>query len=212
MVARTGYTGEEIGYELLVHPEEAPGLWDDLLEKGEKYGIKPAGLGARDSTRIEAGLPLYGHELSGEDEILPTEAGFGSYVKFHKPYFIGRDRYKKKAKSELHVDKKIIRFKVEEGARMIREETPVFDERGQSLGYVTSCAKTVSGQVGMAYVEKGRKTEVGNNLLLVPSLAKKEKMEIDLESGDRFPMAFEAEILPRFPETEEGVPGMESNE
>ncbi|MFP3953941.1 MAG: serine hydroxymethyltransferase, partial [Candidatus Acetothermia bacterium] len=164
MVARTGYTGEEIGYELLVHPGDVPRLWDDLLEKGEKYGIKPAGLGARDSTRIEAGLPLYGHELSGEDEILPTVAGFGAYVKFHKPFFIGRDRYKQKAKSFLHVDNKIIRFEVGEGARVIREDSPVFDERGKYLGYVTSCAKIGGGQVGMAYVKKGKRTEEGKKV------------------------------------------------
>ena len=212
MVARTGYTGEEIGYELLVHPDDAPRLWDDLLERGEEYGIKPAGLGARDSTRIEAGLPLYGHELSGQDEIRPTEAGFGAYVKFHKPYFIGRDRYKEKAKSFLHVDNKIIRFEVGGGARVIREESPVFDERGKYLGYVTSCAKIGDGQIGMAYVEKGKKTQEGKNVRIVPSFAGKESTEIEIGPGGRMPTAYEAEILPRFPETEEGVPGMESNE
>jgi len=212
MVARTGYTGEEIGYELLVHPDDAPQLWDDLLEKGEKYGIKPCGLGARDSTRIEAGLPLYGHELSGNDEIRPTEAGFGAYVKFHKPYFIGRDRYKEKAKSFLHVDNKIIRFEVSGGARVIREDSPVFDERGKYLGYVTSCAKIGGGQIGMAYVKKGKKTQEGKNVRIVPSFAGKESTEIEIGPGGRMPTAYEAEILPRFPETEEGVPGMESNE
>ncbi|MFB6290743.1 MAG: glycine cleavage system aminomethyltransferase GcvT [Candidatus Bipolaricaulia bacterium] len=213
MVARTGYTGEEIGYELLVHPDDAPQLWDDLLDQGDKYGIKPAGLGARDSTRIEAGLPLYGHELSGEDEILPTEAGFGAYVKFHKPYFIGRDRYKGKAKSFLHVENKVVRFKlVEEEARMVREDSPVFDERGKYLGYVTSCAKIGGGQVGMAYVKKGKKTREGKRIRIVPSFAGKDRTEIEVGPGGRMPMAYEAEILPRFPETEEGVPGMESNE
>ncbi|MEF8837788.1 MAG: glycine cleavage system aminomethyltransferase GcvT [Candidatus Bipolaricaulota bacterium] len=212
MVARTGYTGEEIGYELLVHPDDAPRLWDDLLEKGEKHGIKPAGLGARDSTRIEAGLPLYGHELSGEDEILPTVAGFGAYVKFHKPFFIGRDRYKQKAKSFLHVDNKIIRFEVGEGARVIREDSPVFDERGKYLGYVTSCAKIGGGQVGMAYVKKGRRTEEGKKVLIVPSFAGEESTEIEIGPGGRMPASYEAEILSRFPEEEKGVPGMESNE
>jgi len=212
MVARTGYTGEEIGYELLTHPDDAPGLWDDLLDRGEEYGIKPCGLGARDSTRIEAGLPLYGHELSGKDEIRPTEAGFGAYVKFHKPYFIGRDRYKEKAKSFLHVDNKIVRFEVGDGARMIREESPVFDERGKYLGYVTSCAKIGGGQVGMAYVKKGKRTEEGNTVRVVPSLAGKEATEIEIGPKGRLPMAYEAEILPRFPETEKVVPGMESNE
>jgi len=96
---------------------------------------------------------------------------------------------------------------------VIREETPVFDERGKYLGYVTSCAKNGEGrQVGMAYVDKGRRTEEGNTINLVPSLAGEEKAEIDLESGARMPMAYEAEILPRFPETGEEVPGMESTE
>ncbi|MBS3766034.1 glycine cleavage system aminomethyltransferase GcvT, partial [Candidatus Bipolaricaulota bacterium] len=213
MVARTGYTGEEVGYELLVHPDDAPKLWDDLLDKGEKYGIKPAGLGARDSTRIEAGLPLYGHELSGENEILPTEAVFGYYVKFHKPFFIGRDRYKEKAKSFDHVEKQVIRFKVtEEGSRMIREESPVFDDHGKYLGYVTSCAKTGEGQVGMAYVKKGKKTEEERRIMIVPSYAGKEKVNIDIGPKARVPISYEAEILPRFPETEEGVPGMQSSE
>ncbi|MFW6111509.1 MAG: glycine cleavage system aminomethyltransferase GcvT, partial [Candidatus Bipolaricaulota bacterium] len=213
MVARTGYTGEEVGYELLVHPDDAPKLWDDLLDKGEKYGIKPAGLGARDSTRIEAGLPLYGHELSGEDEILPTEAVFGYYVKFHKPFFIGRDRYKEKAKSFEHVENQVIRFKVtEEGSRMIREESPVFDDHGKYLGYVTSCAKTGDGQVGMAYVKKGKKTEEERKIMIVPSYAGKDEVNIDIGPKARVPISYEAEILPRFPETEEGVPGMQSSE
>ncbi|MCF7891276.1 glycine cleavage system aminomethyltransferase GcvT, partial [Candidatus Bipolaricaulota bacterium] len=195
MVARTGYTGEEVGYELLVPPDDAPKLWDDLLDQGEKYGIKPAGLGARDSTRIEAGLPLYGHELSGEDEILPTEAVFGYYVKFHKPFFIGRDRYKEKAKSFDHVDKQIIRFQVtEEGSRMIREESPVFDDRGKYLGYVTSCAKTGEGQVGMAYVKKGKKTEEERKIMIVPSYAGKDEVNIDIGPKARVPISYEAEI------------------
>ena len=133
-------------------------------------------------------------------------------MKFHKPYFIGRDRYKEKAKSFLHVDNKIIRFEVGGGARVIREDSPVFDERGKYLGYVTSCAKIGGGQIGMAYVKKGKKTQEGKNVRIVPSFAGKESTEIEIGPGGRMPTAYEAEILPRFPETEEGVPGMESNE
>lgn len=212
IVARTGYTGEDVGYELLVHLDDAPKLWDDLLDAGEKYGIKPAGLGARDSTRIEAGLPLYGHELSGQSEILPTQAGFGSYIKLHKPYFIGRDRYKEKAKSFEHVDHMLIRFEVDEGARMIREESPVFDERGKYMGYVTSCAKTGNSQVGMAYVDKGRSAEEGRNIRIVPSYAGKEEADIEIAPGGRIPLSYVAQILPRFPEEEGGVPGMRGGE
>ena len=66
IVSRTGYTGEKFAYELFVHPDQADALFNRLLEVGEKYGIKPCGLGARDSLRTEAGLPLYGHEMGGE--------------------------------------------------------------------------------------------------------------------------------------------------
>jgi glycine hydroxymethyltransferase len=90
VISRTGYTGEEIGYEIFVHPDRALAFWEALLEAGEPFGLQPCGLACRDSTRTEAGLPLYGHELAGPYDISPTGAGFGSYVKLHKPYFIGR--------------------------------------------------------------------------------------------------------------------------
>ena len=95
---------------------------------------------------------------------------------------------------------------------MIREESPLFNERGKYLGYVTSCATIGGGQVGMAYVNKGRKTSEGKKVHIVPSFAGKDRTEIDIGPGGRMPLAYEAEILPRFPETDQGVPGMESNE
>jgi glycine hydroxymethyltransferase len=91
IISRTGYTGERIAYEIFVHPEQAPALWAKLMEAGEPFGLKPCGLAARDSTRTEAGLPLYGHELAGSLGLNPADAGFGSYVKLWKPFFIGRD-------------------------------------------------------------------------------------------------------------------------
>jgi aminomethyltransferase len=83
LVSRTGYTGED-GYELYLAPEDAPALWRMLVS----LGAVPAGLGARDSLRFEAALPLYGHELS--DTISPVEAGLTRFVSFTKPSFAGR--------------------------------------------------------------------------------------------------------------------------
>ena len=88
IVSRTGYTGED-GFEVYVAPEKAPALWDAILEAGRDEGIVPVGLGARDTLRFEAALPLYGHELS--DTITPLEAGLSKFVKLDKSGFIGRD-------------------------------------------------------------------------------------------------------------------------
>lgn len=88
LVSRTGYTGED-GFELYVRADEAQTVWLGLMEAGEPSGLVPAGLGARDTLRFEAGLPLYGQELS--DTISPLEAGLAYFVKLGKEAFIGRD-------------------------------------------------------------------------------------------------------------------------
>ncbi|MCL6625158.1 glycine cleavage system aminomethyltransferase GcvT [Alicyclobacillus shizuokensis] len=87
LVSRTGYTGED-GFEIYVPPESAPTLWRRLLAVGEADGLLPCGLGARDTLRLEAALPLYGHEL--DTDITPLEAGLHRFVKFDKGDFIGR--------------------------------------------------------------------------------------------------------------------------
>lgn len=87
-VFRTGYTGED-GFEIWYPAEHAAALWDLLLESGASRGLKPCGLGARDTLRLEAGLALYGHEI--DESINPIEAGLGWTVKLKKPAFIGRD-------------------------------------------------------------------------------------------------------------------------
>jgi aminomethyltransferase len=87
-VARTGYTGED-GWELYCNDGDAVALWDALLDTGAAEGIQPVGLGARDTLRLEAALPLYGHEL--DDEITPLEAGLSWVVRFQKPSFLGRE-------------------------------------------------------------------------------------------------------------------------
>lgn len=88
MVSRSGYTGED-GFEIYLNPEDAPHVWQEILEAGREEGVLPCGLGARDTLRFEACLPLYGRELS--PEITPIEAGLGFAVKTEKGDFIGRD-------------------------------------------------------------------------------------------------------------------------
>jgi aminomethyltransferase len=87
IIARTGYTGED-GFEIFCAAEDATDLWDALLAQGRPAGLEPAGLGARDVLRLEAGMPLYGHELT--EDITPIQAGLGWAVKLTKPEFPGR--------------------------------------------------------------------------------------------------------------------------
>lgn len=87
LVSRTGYTGE-LGYELYCKPEAAEGLAEALLKAGQQEGLIPCGLGARDTLRLEAGMPLYGHEMN--DDITPLQAGLDFFVKMDKPDFIGK--------------------------------------------------------------------------------------------------------------------------
>ncbi len=91
--SRTGYTGEPVAFELFLHPDDLPGFWRDVLRIGAPFGAKPIGLAARDSLRIEAGLPLYGHEMAGPLGLNPADAGFAPYVKLYKPFFIGKAAY-----------------------------------------------------------------------------------------------------------------------
>ena len=87
MISRTGYTGE-LGYEIYTAPENAVALWKTLREAGGEHGLIPCGLGARDTLRLEAAMPLYGHEM--DEDISPLEAGLGFGVKMGKSDFIGK--------------------------------------------------------------------------------------------------------------------------
>ena len=200
LISRSGYTGEDIGYELYLHPGDAPLIWNLLLKEGKEFGIKPAGLGARDSTRIEAGLPLYEHELAGKYGITPTEAGYGAFVKLHKPYFIGKKRLsKRQTRSKME----IIRFRMaRKGIRMIKSEDPVVDEKGRYMGRVTSSALVEGIQVGLAYVDKnfaeeGRKIAI----FILPRRGKFSSgaPKAELTRGDKVLLHEEAIVLSRFP-------------
>ncbi|MCX7680620.1 MAG: glycine cleavage system aminomethyltransferase GcvT [Anaerolineae bacterium] len=193
VVARTGYTGEEWGYEIFVHPDQMPTLWDKILEAGERYGVKPAGLGARDSTRTETGLPLYGHELAGPFNISPLEAGFAGYVKYHKPFFIGRDALL--AQEETR-EREVLRFRVaEKGVRRPQTGDPVVNRRGQLIGHVTSCSIDAEGYlVGMAIVKQQYHVP-GTQIAIFPLGGK--SLE-EAAGADRAVLPVEATVLTRF--------------
>ncbi len=195
IVSRTGYTGEEIGFELLVHPDRAPDLWRMLVDAG----AVPVGLGARDSLRIEAGLPLYGHELAGPRNISPPEAGFGPYVKFHKPFFVGRDPLLRKTNA---LEMMIARFRMNRaGVRIAKQGDIVVGKRGQKvIGEVTSCALGTDGvQVGMALVDR-RFTREGTPLGIIPRAGSGTKVLTETGIGDRVVLHEEATVTTRFPE------------
>ena len=148
-ISRTGYTGE-YGVEIFLGNEDAPVLWDRLIEKGAEYGMKPAGLGARDTLRLEAAMPLYGHEL--RREYLASEAGLDFAIKLDKADFIG-----KTALESIPARYERIGAFVD-GKGIAREGTPVFDEDGEA-GLVTSgtMSPTLGKAVAMLRVRKERK-------------------------------------------------------
>jgi glycine cleavage system T protein len=135
-IAHTGYTGAESGFELFVHPDHAGKLWDLLLERGRSRGVLPCGLGARDSLRIEAGLPLFGHELEGDEKLSLTEAGYGFAVRMKKPFFIGKNAYAKRVEPPA---KRLLRLKGS-GRRSVRGGHVILDAQGTRVGVVTSFA------------------------------------------------------------------------
>ena len=204
VVARTGYTGEEWGYELFVHPDDASRLWEAILEAGKPLGVKPAGLAARDSTRTEAGLPLYGHELAGSFGISPVEAGFPGYVKYHKPFFIGRDALLAREEGRT---REVIRFRInEKGVRRPHTGDPVVNRKGQQIGHVTSCSIDVEGYLlGLAIVEK--RYNVPDTPIAIFPLGGK-PLDEALLRDKRVALPVEATVLTRFPEREEGRPRM----
>ena len=198
VVSRTGYTGERFAYELFVHPDKVESLFRKLLEVGKEFGIKPCGLGARDSLRTEAGLPLYGHEMAGELDIGVGGAGFSSYVKVNKPWFIGRKAYLAKEEAREHV---IVRFRFsEKRVRKAHYGDPVMDEQGRVIGKVTSCANDSEGYfLGQAYVNK-RYAKKGTLLYIYQDVEKRKGSELsDLSYGERVALPDTATILRRFP-------------
>ena len=153
LISRTGYTGARVGFELFVQPERAARLWAIALQNGKTSGLMPCGLAARDSLRIEAGLPLYGHELAGPFNISPFEAGYGWIVKLQKDFFIGKAAMVRKAAA---YDMKVARVKLPgtKGIRPVRQNDGVINIDGKCIGWVLSCAKAGENQFALVYVDK----------------------------------------------------------
>lgn len=129
LISRTGYTGE-LGYELYCRPEDAVDLWDALMKAGEADGLIPCGLGARDTLRLEAAMPLYGHEMN--DEISPLETGLDFAVKMSKPDFVGKSALLSRGTP------RITRVGLKATVRgIIREHCPVY-MGGEQVGETTS--------------------------------------------------------------------------
>lgn len=150
IVSRIGYTGED-GFEIIVLSKDVVELWQSLLKIGQEFGLKPAGLAARDTLRLEAGLPLYGHELS--EKITPLETGLERFISFEKGDFIGKEALLKQKKEG--VKKKLVGFEVIDG-RMARYGYPIFNEN-EEIGWVTSgtLSPTLSRSLGMGFVNPG---------------------------------------------------------
>ena len=147
LISRTGYTGED-GFELYFDKKHADKIWTLLLEEGLSYGIKPCGLGARDTLRFEAGMPLYGNELS--ETINPLEAGLGYFVKLDGEDFIGKsslEQYKNQPK------RKLVGFELMEKG-IARHETEVLSSKGDVIGFVTTgyISPTLGKSIGLALI------------------------------------------------------------
>lgn len=199
IISRTGYTGERVAYELFVHPDKAPQLWDAILEVGGPMGVKPCGLAARDSLRTEAGLPLYGHELAGEMGLNPADAGFGSYVKLWKPFFVGRAAFIAHEATRQSV---VARFRMnEKGVRRPDSGDPVLDARGKVVGRVTSCSLDSEGYLlGQALLPVAM-SEPGTAVWLYQLGGGKREIPLpkEIKPGAKLPMPDAATVLTRFP-------------
>jgi len=150
LIARTGYTGED-GFEIYVPPDESTSamVWNKVLEAGKELGVAPCGLGARNTLRLEAKLPLYGHEIS--DNINVWEAGLDRFCKMEKPDFIGRAALEK-SKAE-GVKRVLVGLEMIERG-IARDGYKVLDETGSEIGYVTSgsFAPFLKKNIALAYV------------------------------------------------------------
>jgi aminomethyltransferase len=148
MVSRSGYTGDD-GFEIYLHRADAPRLWDSLLSAGRDSGLVPVGLGARDTLRLEAALPLYGQEISAD--ISPLEAGLGRFVKLNKGDFIGREALLRQQQDGLR--RTLVGFELT--AQGIARSHYDVQSDGENIGFVTSgsMSPSLGKSIGLALID-----------------------------------------------------------
>ncbi|MGH4138866.1 glycine cleavage system aminomethyltransferase GcvT [Clostridium sp.] len=161
LISRTGYTGED-GFEIYTSNEQIEKLWHKLLNIGKEDGLKPTGLGCRDTLRFEAALPLYGNELS--QDITPLEAGLGFFVKLQKPNFIGKEALLKQKQQGLK--RKSVGFEMVE--RGIPRHGYEVKAHGEKIGVVTTgyLSPTLKKNIGLALIDS-KYCELGTEIEIV---------------------------------------------
>jgi aminomethyltransferase len=150
MISRTGYTGED-GFEIMTLNTHAPALWETIMKAGEEFGIEPCGLGARDTLRFEAKLPLYGNDI--DDTTTPVEAVLKFFIDTDKPFFNGKETILDQINNGTE---RLIR-----GFEMIDKGIPrhgmeIYSAEGERIGYVTSgtYAPFLEKNLGLGYIDK----------------------------------------------------------
>jgi aminomethyltransferase len=158
LLSRTGYTGED-GFEIICEDEDAPAIWEEIIASAERVGGMACGLGARDTLRLEAAMPLYGHELS--EEINPIQAGLGFAVNLEGRDFIGSEALRKFAADK----KQPVRVGLELGGKRVPRQGCAVLQSGEVVGEVTSgtYSPTLDRPIAMAYVQPAAKN-VGSEL------------------------------------------------
>ena len=158
LVARTGYTGED-GFEIFCDPTQGQKLWGALMDAGSEHGLQPAGLGARDTLRLESAFPLYGHEL--DDSTTPLESRLEWVVKFSKGNFLGREDLLRQ--KQQGVQRKLVGLEMSEPG-IARSHYPIL-KQGERLGEVTSGTKspTLGRAIALGYV-RAEHAAVGNGV------------------------------------------------
>lgn len=200
LLSRTGYTGSKYGFELFMHPEKAPRFWEAILQAGSPLGLLPCGLGSRDSLRIEAGLPLHGHELAGELGISPFEAGYGWAVKLEKEFFIGKTAM---ARISGTYEMKVARIELPgtKGIRPVRQNDGILDEQGRCVGWVLSCTKIGERQIALSFVDReaqGKDGTVGLYYTARSDSQVRQGRRRRIEKGERQEPDLTGKILDRF--------------
>ena len=147
IISATGYTGEK-GFELYIDTEKADALaiWDRIMEAGDEFEIEPAGLGARDTLRLEMGFALYGNDITADTH--PLEARMGWLTKLNKGEFVGRDALLKE--KEAGLSRKLMGLLVDEPRKVPRSGYTVHDSNGQKIGHVTSGTQSITLGKGIA--------------------------------------------------------------